>query len=39
MSANIEFSPSYTLLTIELAQGESIKAEPGGYGRASRASR
>ena len=29
MSANIEFSPSYTLLTIELAQGESIKAEPG----------
>lgn len=29
MNTTIEFDPSYTLLTIDLAQGESIKAEPG----------
>ena len=29
MKSTIEFSPSYTLLTVELAPGESIKAEPG----------
>ena len=29
MKSNVEFNPSYSLLTIELAPGESIKAETG----------
>jgi uncharacterized protein (TIGR00266 family) len=29
MQSTIEFDPSYSLLTIDLAPGESIKAEPG----------
>lgn len=29
MQANVEFNPSYSLLTIDLGSGESIKAEPG----------
>ncbi len=29
MNTNIEFAPSYALLNVELAAGESIKAEPG----------
>ena len=29
MKSTIEFSPSYTMLTLELAPGESFKAEPG----------
>ena len=29
MKSTIEFSPSYTMLTLELAAGESFKAEPG----------
>ncbi len=29
MKTNIEFSPSYSMLTIELSPGESVKAEPG----------
>ncbi len=29
MKPTIEFSPSYTMLTLELAPGESVKAEPG----------
>ena len=29
MQANVEFDPSYSLLTIDLASGESVKAEPG----------
>ncbi len=29
MRTNIEFNPSYSLLTVELSPGESIKAEPG----------
>ncbi len=29
MKSTIEFDPAYTLLTIELEQGESVKAEPG----------
>ncbi len=29
MQPTIEYSPSYTLLTMEFSAGESIKAEPG----------
>ena len=29
MKSTIEFSPSYTMLTVNLSPGESIKAEPG----------
>ena len=29
MQATVEFDPSYSLLTIDLTAGESIKAEPG----------
>lgn len=29
MRSNIEFSPAYTMLTLELSPGESFKAEPG----------
>ena len=29
MQTSIEFNPSYSLLTVELSAGESIKAEPG----------
>lgn len=29
MKTTIEFSPSYTMLTAELAAGEAVKAEPG----------
>ena len=29
MKSTTEFSPAYTLLTVELSPGESIKAEPG----------
>ena len=29
MKSTIEFSPSYTMLTLELAPGEGFKAEPG----------
>ncbi len=29
MRSNIEFSPSYTMLTLELGPGERFKAEPG----------
>ena len=29
MQATVEFDPSYSLLTIDLSPGESIKAEPG----------
>ena len=29
MQTNIEYAPSYALLTVELAAGESVKAEPG----------
>ena len=29
MNSTIEFSPAYTMLTVELSPGESIKAEPG----------
>ena len=29
MQANVEFNPSYSLLTIDLGPGETIKAEPG----------
>ena len=29
MRTTVEFNPSYSLLTIDLDAGESIKAEPG----------
>ena len=29
MKSTVEFNPSYSLLTIDLTAGESIKAEPG----------
>ena len=29
MRTEIEYSPAYTMLTLELSSGESVKAEPG----------
>ena len=29
MKTTVEFDPSYAMLTVDLAPGESIKAEPG----------